>query len=86
MLLASKRFLKEGKWHTLIDYERFFELLEGEEAFSPEDYMGPATPEWAAWGNGGFDPRDQRVDRKGRPVGVVSGVGKDKMDEVAVGL
>jgi len=85
VLLASKRFLKEGKWHTLIDYERFFELLEGEKGFSPEDYMGPATPEWAAWGNGGFDPRDQRVDRKGRPVGVVSGVGKDKMGEVAVG-
>lgn len=21
-----------------------------------------------AWGNGGFDPRDTRVDRKGRPI------------------
>ena len=67
VLIASKRFLKEGKWHTLIDYERFFELLEGGEEFSPENYMGPPTPEWATWGNGGFDPSDQRVDRKGRP-------------------
>jgi tRNA wybutosine-synthesizing protein 1 len=71
ILLASERFKVEGKWHTLIDYERFFELLEekgpdGE--FSPEDYMGPPTPEWATWGNGGFDPRDQRVDKKGRPI------------------
>ncbi len=28
--------------------------------------MGPETPEWATWGNGGFDPRYERVDRKGR--------------------
>ncbi|KAK4662933.1 Fe-S oxidoreductase [Podospora pseudopauciseta] len=73
ILLASDRFHKEGKWHTRIDYERFFKLLEergpdGE--FTPEEYMGPETPEWATWGRGGFDPRDQRVDRKGRPVEV----------------
>ncbi len=24
------------------------------------------TPEWATWGNGGFDPRDVRVKAKGR--------------------
>lgn len=71
ILLASERFKVDGKWHTLIDYDRFFELLEekGPDGdFSPEDYMGPPTPEWATWGNGGFDPRDQRVDRKGRPI------------------
>lgn len=71
ILLGSKRFRVDGKWHTLIDYDRYFELLEergpdGE--FSPEEYMGKETPEWATWGNGGFDPRDQRVDRKGRPI------------------
>jgi tRNA wybutosine-synthesizing protein 1 len=71
ILLGSERFRVDGKWHTLIDYNRYFELLEergpdGE--FSPEEYMGEATPEWATWGNGGFDPRDQRVDRKGRPI------------------
>ena len=71
ILLASERFRVDGKWHTLIDYDRFFQLLEekgpdGE--FSPEDYMGPPTPEWATWGQGGFDPRDQRVDRKGRAI------------------
>ncbi|KAK4246439.1 hypothetical protein C7999DRAFT_15454 [Corynascus novoguineensis] len=71
ILLASERFKVDGKWHTLIDYDRFFELLEekGPDGdFSPEDYMGPPTPEWATWGNGGFDPRDQRVDKKGRPI------------------
>jgi len=71
VLIASGRFRVEGKWHTIIDYDKFFQLLEekGPDGdFSPEDYMGPATPEWATWGNGGFDPRDTRVDRKGRPI------------------
>lgn len=71
ILLASKRFLKEGKWHTLIDYDKFFELLKKEQdgeidAFGPEDYCAE-TAEWAVFGKGGFDPRDERVDRKGRP-------------------
>lgn len=71
ILLGSERFKVDGRWHSLIDYDRYFELLEergpdGE--FSPEEYMGKETPEWATWGNGGFDPRDQRVDRKGRPI------------------
>ena len=67
VLIASKRFYVREKWHTLIDYEKFFECLEAGTEFSPEDYMGPPTPEWAAWGKGGFDPADERVDRKGRP-------------------
>ncbi|KAG5959527.1 hypothetical protein E4U58_004959 [Claviceps cyperi] len=71
ILLASGRFLVDGKWHTHIDYTRFFELLEerGPDGdWMPEDYMGEPTPEWALWGNGGFDPRDDRVDRKGRKI------------------
>ena len=67
VLVASKRFLVGGKWHTVIDYERFFQLLDSGEEFRPEDYC-TATPGWALWGMGGFDPRDVRVDRKGRPV------------------
>jgi tRNA wybutosine-synthesizing protein 1 len=66
ILLASKRFEIGGKWQTRIDYHRFFELLDAGEEFRPEDYCAE-TPEWALWGNGGFDPRDERVDRKGRP-------------------
>jgi tRNA wybutosine-synthesizing protein 1 len=67
VLLASTRFMKEGKWHTRIDYDKFFECLESGDEFGPDDYVGDETPEWALWGNGGFDPRDERVDRKGRP-------------------
>ncbi|TAQ87562.1 hypothetical protein B7494_g4134 [Chlorociboria aeruginascens] len=66
ILIASERFRKAGKWHTRIDYERFFRCLEKGEAFRPEDYMGEETPEWATWGKGGFDPRDERVYRKGK--------------------
>ncbi|KAK6384425.1 Fe-S oxidoreductase [Exophiala oligosperma] len=66
ILLASKRFLIDGKWNTIIDYDKFFKLLGDGVDFAPEDYC-KETPEWALWGNGGFDPRDERVDRKGRP-------------------
>jgi tRNA wybutosine-synthesizing protein 1 len=66
VLIASERFRKEGKWHTRIDYEKFFKCLESGKEFTPEDYMGQETPEWATWGNGGFDPRDERVYRKGK--------------------
>ena len=67
VLIASKRFFVDGRWHTLIDYEKFFACLESGESFRPEDYMGAETREWATWGMGGFDPADERVDRKGRP-------------------
>ncbi|KAF2671700.1 hypothetical protein BT63DRAFT_411060 [Microthyrium microscopicum] len=66
VLLGSTRFKIEGKWHTLIGYEKFFECLESGEEFGPEDYVGEPTPEWALWGNGGFDPRDERFYRKGK--------------------
>jgi len=83
ILIGSKRFLKEGGvWHTVIDYERFFELLEGGGEFGPEDYTRP-TSEWAYWGKGGFDPMDERVvRRRGKVVGVV---GKADGVEVEVG-
>lgn len=72
----------EKRWHTLISYPKFFECLEKGEAFGPEDYIGEPTPEWALWGNGGFDPRDERVDRKGGPKGAVGGEGKGRVEEV----
>ncbi|KAI9745745.1 MAG: hypothetical protein M1818_001281 [Claussenomyces sp. TS43310] len=71
VLIASARFRRHGRWHTRIDYDAFFRCLESGAAFGPEDYVGPETPEWATWGRGGFDPRDERVDRKGRPKAVV---------------
>ncbi|KAF1810358.1 hypothetical protein P152DRAFT_460470 [Eremomyces bilateralis CBS 781.70] len=66
VLLASTRFHIDGKWHSTIDYDKFFECLESGKEFGPEDYIGPPTPEWATWGNGGFNPEDTRVFRKGK--------------------
>lgn len=78
LLADATRFQREGKWATRIDFERFYELNEGlvegtrtdEQGkvvgWRPEDYVGMETPEWALWGNGGFDPRDVRVWRKGK--------------------
>lgn len=65
ILLASERFSANGRWNTTIDYARFFQLLESGVDFRPEDYMAE-TQEFALWGNGGFDPRDERVRRKGK--------------------
>ena len=82
VLLADERFCINGKWRTLIDYERFFELVEGGGEFGPEDYIGEETPEWANWGRGGFDPSDERVYRKGKGKGIEEGTGKGVATEV----
>ncbi|KAG0653085.1 tRNA wybutosine-synthesizing 1 [Hyphodiscus hymeniophilus] len=66
ILIASNRFNVEGKWHTRIDYEKFFECLESGDNFTPEDYMGPETPEWATWGKGGLIPEMRECLGKGR--------------------
>ena len=74
LLADEERFRRQGRWATRIDFERFFDLWEGKVAgtgvdgkgWRPEDYVGEDTPEWALWGNGGFDPRDTRVWRKGK--------------------
>lgn len=73
VLLASERFRVGGTWHTRIDYERFFECIESGKPFGPMDYIGEQTPDWAAWGKGGFDPRDVRVDKKGRKIEIETG-------------
>jgi tRNA wybutosine-synthesizing protein 1 len=82
VLLASNRFKIDGKWHTRIDYEKFFECLESGEDFGPDDYIGEETPEWACWPNGGFDPRDERVDRKGRPKEVDTAPNRKTLVEI----
>lgn len=67
LIADRKRFHREDGWHTLIDYEKFFQCLESGKEFAPEDYIGERNPEWSNYGNGGFNPQDERVDRKGRP-------------------
>lgn len=62
ILIARTTLRRDKKWYTHIDYPRFFELLESGNPFSPSDYTAE-TPEWAYFGNGGFNPEDIRVKR-----------------------
>ncbi len=73
MLVARKDlFLKNGSWHTWIDFERFTKLYEtfrrDGTPFGSEDYL-METPEWAQYNpeaaDGGFDPNETRVKGKG---------------------
>jgi tRNA wybutosine-synthesizing protein 1 len=68
ILLAQKKFKIDGKWHTAIDYDKFFKLLESGKDFAPLDYVAP-TPEFAIWGSpaAGFNPDDVRFSR-GKPL------------------
>lgn len=65
ILIAHNKFKINNKWHTHIDYPRFFELLESGEDFNDLDYV-KETPSWAVWGSdeAGFNPIDTRYDRK----------------------
>lgn len=75
VLIALDKFFIHGQWHTWIDYDRFFDLIEdGQVDFSALDYASP-TPSWAVYRSpeAGFDPLHQRVKRTGksRPTGEV---------------
>ena len=67
------QFKVNDEWWTWIDYPQFhslmktYELSEGKEKFSAEDYMAK-TPHWAVYGSQeqGFDPAETRFRRKGK--------------------
>ncbi|CCE83960.1 Piso0_004557 [Millerozyma farinosa CBS 7064] len=65
ILIAHEKFMINGKWHTHIDYEKFFQLLESGTEFTDIDYV-KETPSWACWGSeeAGFNPLDTKFDRK----------------------
>ncbi|EGV62051.1 hypothetical protein CANTEDRAFT_125538 [Yamadazyma tenuis ATCC 10573] len=65
ILIAHSKFKINNKWHTHIDYPKFFELLESGAEFTSIDYV-KETPEWAVWGSdeAGFNPNDTKFDRK----------------------
>lgn len=67
ILLAHRRFLIDGAWHTWIDYPKFSQLIgdyylsDGSKTFSSLDYVA-RTPAWAVYGakEQGFNPDDTR--------------------------
>lgn len=69
VLVALDKFLIDGKWHTWIDYDRFFALVEeGRTDFTSLDYCA-RTPSWAVYRSpeAGFDPQQVRVTKTGKP-------------------
>jgi len=70
VLIANKKFFKNNKWNTWIDYDRFHQLVteyndSGQtKSFSAEDYMCE-TPYWALFSSKerGFDPNETRWHR-----------------------
>lgn len=69
-LIANKKFKINGKWHTWINYEKYFELIEDPAnrtglEFDSLDYAAE-TPSWALIGSeeAGFDPEHMRWIRK----------------------
>lgn len=71
VLISHKKFKKNGRWHTWIDYDKFNELVLSEKNFGPEDYIAE-TPGWAVVGaeEQGFDPGQTRFYRKGKDVSI----------------
>merc|ERR1719410_1910744 len=61
VLIAKKEMKIDGHWHTHIDYDKFFELVESDKDFGYEDYMA-RTPDWAEYGSleQGFSPADSK--------------------------
>ncbi|KAA1079822.1 hypothetical protein PGT21_025299 [Puccinia graminis f. sp. tritici] len=66
VLAAHQKYYFDDQWHTWIDYDKFFELVEsGQKEFEGLDYCD-VTPEFALFGSpqAGFSPEDQRWFRK----------------------
>ena len=65
VLIANKKFKINGKWHTWINYEKFFDLVESNASFTSLDYLAQ-TPDWAVFGSEeqGFDPVETKFKRK----------------------
>ncbi|ESN96458.1 hypothetical protein HELRODRAFT_189252 [Helobdella robusta] len=72
LLVGHKKFKRDDRWHTWIDYEKFHELnasfqQDASKTFTSMDYMAP-TPTWACYGapERGFDPAHVRFRRKNK--------------------
>lgn len=71
VLIALDKFYINGRWHTWIDYDKFFELADqGNHDFTSLDYA-LVTPDWATYNSQerGFDPAHTRMQgKKPRPA------------------
>lgn len=70
VLISDKKFKINDRWHTWIDYERFFELVSlGSDSFTSLDYA-TESPSWSIYGSKeqGFDPEHIRWIRKDHKI------------------
>lgn len=66
VLLAKKKFKKNNKWFTWIDFNKFFELIKNKKEIKTEDFLLP-TPETGISGKGTLD-RAKEFRKKGKKV------------------
>ncbi|MBI2668306.1 4-demethylwyosine synthase TYW1 [Candidatus Woesearchaeota archaeon] len=60
VMLAKKKFKKNGVWHTWIDFEKFHELAASGKEFTTDDYL-KKTPQVGLSGKGTVDKRKSEV-------------------------
>jgi tRNA wybutosine-synthesizing protein 1 len=73
LLAREDKFKVDGKWHTWIDYDKFYRLISnfystaGKATFKSSDYM-MQTPDWALYKSSarGFDPMESRWRRNAK--------------------
>jgi len=63
VMLAKKKFKKDGKWYTWIDFPKYHELVNSEEDFTTDDYL-KETPKTGLSGKGTNDYTPKRALKK----------------------
>ncbi len=63
IMIAKKEFKKKNVWHTWIDFDKFFELVNSGKEFSTKDYL-KKTPETGLSGKGTLDTMSEAVKQK----------------------
>lgn len=63
VMVAKKKFKKNGKWYTWIDFEKYHELVNSGRVFTTDDYLKP-TPKTGLSGKGTNDGVPKRFLKK----------------------
>jgi tRNA wybutosine-synthesizing protein 1 len=63
-LLAKKEFKKNNKWHTWIDFNKFFSLVNSGKEFTTQDYLKETPTKTGLSGKGTKDRKDPKFRHK----------------------
>src|SRR3989338_7320331 len=64
VLIAKKKFFKDGKWHTWIDFPKYQELSTLGNDFTTDDYMAETPTEIGLSGKGTLDSMREYAEKK----------------------